>query len=416
MPKEDPANADPAFPVQLHKKNQQATEKSSTRVRNSSGTIIDTGPLLHESHRIVAAKGTERWAGIIGLIALVFLFRLIVLGFSETRWGSWSSSFWMPLRDLFWGWIVSVVIATRCMVCYYLCVLKVPLTIKLLFLAATELISSTLIHNHIVSPIPTSWMYGISLIYDFKMYSFFVKSVSSSFPPKSDYIKFLFYPTLVYSTNYATKAKIDKKALMIAIFNCILFSVSFLFTVDLCIVPVVVKILKSTSNIEIMENFAYLSGASPLAFYLMFKAFFVGLLTAVGELLRFDGEIYDDWWSAKTSNEFWRKWNIPVHMFIKEHVYDPLLNNGISRNLAAFICFTFSGLVHEYIISMTLKSLNGWFFWGMMMQMPLHYVTTAAKRLIRWHSSMFFWFWFSGIGQPLTIILVYKDYYNNMRY
>jgi hypothetical protein len=53
-----------------------------------------------------------------------------------------------------------------------------------------------------------------------------------------------------------------------------------------------------------------------------FYAFFHCTLNLLSELLRFaDRRFYEDWWNAPTLEEFWRKWNRPVHEWMFRHIF-----------------------------------------------------------------------------------------------
>ncbi|EYU23668.1 hypothetical protein MIMGU_mgv1a022758mg, partial [Erythranthe guttata] len=64
----------------------------------------------------------------------------------------------------------------------------------------------------------------------------------------------------------------------------------------------------------------------------MFYCFFHLWLNILAELLCFgDREFYKDWWNARTVEEYWRMWNMPVHKWMVRHIYFPCLRNGISK-------------------------------------------------------------------------------------
>ena len=125
-----------------------------------------------------------------------------------------------------------------------------------------------------------------------------------------------------------------------------------------------------TSDRGISFGFAVAKLAVPsfvmwlLGFYSVFHA----MLNVCGELTEYpDRRFYLEWWNATTVNDFWRKWNIPVHEFCLRHIYLESIHYKIAptRHHAAFATFLFSALFHEYVMALVFKSLRGYFFWGM---------------------------------------------------
>jgi hypothetical protein len=68
--------------------------------------------------------------------------------------------------------------------------------------------------------------------------------------------------------------------------------------------------------------------------------------------------------------DFSRKWNIPVHHFLRRHVYGAS-RPYVSRNMATFITFLVSALGHELVMSCITKKLRGYGFFAQMLQLPI---------------------------------------------
>lgn len=68
--------------------------------------------------------------------------------------------------------------------------------------------------------------------------------------------------------------------------------------------------------------------------------------------------------------EFSREWNIPVHNFLRRHVYYPA-RSCFSKPVAMFITFMVSSIAHELVMSCITKKLRGYGFLAMMLQMPI---------------------------------------------
>lgn len=68
--------------------------------------------------------------------------------------------------------------------------------------------------------------------------------------------------------------------------------------------------------------------------------------------------------------EFSREWNIPVHHFLRRHVYYPAKMHW-SPSVAMFITFLISSIAHELVMSCITKKLRGYGFLAMMLQLPI---------------------------------------------
>ncbi len=68
--------------------------------------------------------------------------------------------------------------------------------------------------------------------------------------------------------------------------------------------------------------------------------------------------------------EFSREWNIPVHNFLRRHVYSASLPY-LSRSMSTTLTFLISALLHELVMGCITKKLRGYGFVAMMLQIPL---------------------------------------------
>lgn len=77
-----------------------------------------------------------------------------------------------------------------------------------------------------------------------------------------------------------------------------------------------------------------------------------------------DRRFYLQWWNAKDIAEYWRLWNTPVHHWGKRHVYMPLIvKYKMPPMVASIAVFTISAVLHEVLIGVPTRCLNGWAFW-----------------------------------------------------
>ena len=80
--------------------------------------------------------------------------------------------------------------------------------------------------------------------------------------------------------------------------------------------------VQRTSQVTAIELVLRLTLPSTVFVVLCFYLVFENMNNFFAELSRLDyREFYEDWWNSCTYEEFNRKWNKPVHMFLYRHVY-----------------------------------------------------------------------------------------------
>ena len=143
-----------------------------------------------------------------------------------------------------------------------------------------------------------------------------------------------------------------------------------------------------------------------ILFYLIFEC----LVPAYAELATFgDREFYDDWWNSTDFEEFNRKWNKMVHMFLYMHVYLECINQYKLRPYTSkLITFLISAIMHEYCLCVIIRLFRPYMTILMMFQIPLiHY----GKRYLKNSTMGNYLFWFGiVIGNSLIFILYYRSY------
>uniref|UniRef100_A0A7S2U2R0 O-acyltransferase n=1 Tax=Lotharella oceanica TaxID=641309 RepID=A0A7S2U2R0_9EUKA len=114
-----------------------------------------------------------------------------------------------------------------------------------------------------------------------------------------------------------------------------------------------------------------------LAFYCVFKANFSILAELTNYPVR---RFYSDWWNATTVEDFWRRWNVPVHQFAVHHIFHPCINElQMSPRAAGATVFVLSALLHELTFAVAFECPNCYFIsLGMVLQVPL---VEASKNL-----------------------------------
>ncbi|EZF31922.1 hypothetical protein H109_05504 [Trichophyton interdigitale MR816] len=194
-----------------------------------------------------------------------------------------------------------------------------------------------------------------------------------------NYIEFIFFPTLCYELEYPrTKDRswIEVLIKAAAVFGCI-----FLLTLtsEEFIVPVLsdsaFRLRTIPSHFErgliLAETISMLLFPFMVTFLLVFLVIFEYVLGAFAEITRFaDRRFYSDWWNSCDWLEFSRKWNLPVHHFLRRHVYFSSLTR-FSAPGAMAITFLVSSIAHELVLVCITKKWRGYGFFAMMMQLPI---------------------------------------------
>lgn len=228
---------------------------------------------------------------------------------------------------------------------------------------------------------------------------------------------FMVAPTLCYQVSYPRTDKIRKGWVFRQVVKLLIFTGLMGFIAEQYINPTI-----KNSQHPLKGNYLYaaervlkLSIPTLYVWLCIFYCLFHLWLNIIAELTYFgDREFYKDWWNAKTVDEYWKSWNMPVHKWMIRHVYFPCLRKGISKEGAIVISFAISGIFHELCIGIPCHMFRCWAFLGIMFQVPLMVLTDYLDR--RFQSTMvgniIFWFFFCIVGQPISILLYYHDYIN----
>ncbi|RFU28068.1 hypothetical protein B7463_g8278, partial [Scytalidium lignicola] len=195
----------------------------------------------------------------------------------------------------------------------------------------------------------------------------------------SNYVDYLFCPTLCYELEYPRTDQIVWSELASKVLAT--FGVIFLLTIisEEFILPVLsqsalrLETAHSTSEILLVlaESISMLLWPFMVTFLLVFLVIFEYVLGAFAEITRFsDRHFYDDWWNSTDWLEFSREWNIPVHHFFRRHVYSASRPH-IGRPMATLITFLISAIGHEIIMACITKKIRGYGFLAQMSQLPI---------------------------------------------
>ncbi|XP_047151750.1 diacylglycerol O-acyltransferase 1A isoform X3 [Vigna umbellata] len=212
---------------------------------------------------------------------------------------------------------------------------------------------------------------------------------------------FMVAPTLCYQQSYPRTPYIRKGWVFRQVVKLIIFTGVMGFIIEQYINPIVQNSQHPFKGdlLYAIERVLKLSVPNLYVWLCMFYCFFHLWLNILAELLRFgDREFYKDWWNAKTVEDYWRMWNMPVHKWMIRHLYFPCLRHGIPKLCIAVPCHIF----------------KLWAFGGIMFQVPLVLITHHLQNKFRnsMVGNMIFWFIFSILGQPMCVLLYYHDLMN----
>lgn len=194
-----------------------------------------------------------------------------------------------------------------------------------------------------------------------------------------NYVDYVLCPTLCYELEYPRTPSIRWLEVFyktLAVFGCI-----FLMTVlsEEFVSPILADAagrLRQTAFVSdkaliLAEAISLLLFPFMVLFLLVFLVIWEYTLGAFAELTCFaDRHFYSDWWNCEDWLEFSREWNIPVHHFLRRHVYFSS-RTYFSDGFAMAITFLISSLGHELIMGCITKKLRGYGFVAMMLQLPI---------------------------------------------
>ncbi|TLD25105.1 hypothetical protein PspLS_05945 [Pyricularia sp. CBS 133598] len=220
-----------------------------------------------------------------------------------------------------------------------------------------------------------------------------------------NYVDYLFCPTLCYELEYPRTEKIDWQSLIskiVAVFGCI-----FLLTIvsEEFILPVLIEssqrlavpgMSASETILILCETISWLLFPFMLTFLLVFLVIFEYVLGACAEMTRFaDRRFFADWWNSTDWMEFSREWNVPVHAFLRRHVYGASRPH-IGKPYATVITFLISAIGHEIVMACITKKLRGYGLVCQMLQLPI-FALQRTKWIRGKHTANNVFFWCSMI-------------------
>uniref|UniRef100_A0A7S3CIE8 O-acyltransferase n=1 Tax=Strombidium rassoulzadegani TaxID=1082188 RepID=A0A7S3CIE8_9SPIT len=226
------------------------------------------------------------------------------------------------------------------------------------------------------------------------------------------FMRYTFMPTYCFQLSFPLKEKRDWCLIFKRVVESLiaLFLVVYLFYQH--IVPVCeesvpyfeqgdyFRIMICVFNVSIPGSYIWV-----MLFYLVFHAW----TNLLAECTRFaDKRFYSDWWNAGNLNEYWRKWNHPIHNWLVRHVYYPLIRRGLSQNVSKLLTFMVSAAAHEYIVVGTFRVFNMIAFTFMLVNAPLMQIQRQLRNVVSKNTNnLMFWLGYTAIGQPTAILVCY---------
>lgn len=230
-----------------------------------------------------------------------------------------------------------------------------------------------------------------------------------------NYCDYILCPTVCYELEYPRTPHVQWLQLFwktLAVFGCI-----FLLTLtsEEFIMPVLADSAIRLHHVSTLldKGLIMAETISMLLFpfmvtFLLVSVIFEYLLGAFAEITCFaDRHFYSDWWNSSDWLEFSREWNIPVHHFLRRHVYFSS-RTYFSSSVAMLITFLVSSFGHELIMGCITKKLRGYGFVAMMLQLPIVAVQRSKLARGRWvfNNSCFWVSMISGLSVMCTLYVL----------
>ena len=220
-----------------------------------------------------------------------------------------------------------------------------------------------------------------------------------------NYLELLCFPVLIYEIECPRTDKI-RPMYIVRKLSGALFSMFLIYTtIEHYVTPIL-----NTKDITKFEAIIHLTLPYAVLYMLLFFTVFECFCNVIAELTMFaDRNFYDDWWNSASFDDFARRWNKPVHLFLLKHVYFKSINTNFSKQSATFITFLVSSIVHEFFMIVIGKKFKPYLFGFQMFQLPLiYFMRLNFFKEYPFIGNSIFW---GGIfvGTPLITVLFCLD-------
>jgi len=176
---------------------------------------------------------------------------------------------------------------------------------------------------------------------------------------------------------------------------------------------VVEESLQAVDNEDLLlflERFLTLAFAFNIVWLISFYLVFVSFLQLMAEISRSQDRVFfHAWWNASTMDEFWRRWNLPVHRWCVKHIYLPFVESKYNKSSAMLAVFVTSAILHEYMISCPIQVTGHFALVGFLGQPPLMKMSKYVKNRYGSRAGNLLVWSFLVFGNTSGVIVYYKE-------
>lgn len=242
-----------------------------------------------------------------------------------------------------------------------------------------------------------------------KMHSFvhyYRNNPLTRLPTVNQFWMYLLFPTLVYEPEYPRSDRINWKNFCEIGLMCV-FSISVLYVMS---TEIIVPVLESCKTANPLRSIMALMLPFTIGYLLIWYIVFECILNGFAEISRFKRrEFYQDWWNSTTFAEYNRKWNLPVHEWLRKYIYLECQNRyHLCQFTASLMTFLFSAIFHELFFIVIFRITRLYWLTLMMLQMPLVMFAAGLKGTELGN----FVFWQGlAMGIPMQVVLYMREAY-----
>ncbi|OIR59035.1 MAG: sterol O-acyltransferase [Amphiamblys sp. WSBS2006] len=216
-----------------------------------------------------------------------------------------------------------------------------------------------------------------------KLYSYNSYCNTHGHSSPGHFLYFMACPSLVFKPEYKRTEHRQKKAILKNLVGCLFFSLVVYLELAKELPPKIQTALghrREGRTLLLVSSIIGIGHSSAVVWLAGFKLFFDQFLSLVAEIEMFHHrEFYHDWWNSHTVEVYWRRWNLPVHLWLKHHLYIPL-RKRYSRPVSSAIVFCVSAISHEVVAGAGCGFFTGIVFLGMVAQPLLGAVVLESTR------------------------------------
>ncbi|XP_033007189.1 sterol O-acyltransferase 1-like isoform X1 [Lacerta agilis] len=208
-------------------------------------------------------------------------------------------------------------------------------------------------------------------------------------PKVSQYLYFLFAPTLIYRDDYPRNPTI-RWSYVATMFAQVLGSLFYIYYVsDKYLLPAFRNYSREHFNVrELVVCIFNTILPSTLVTLFLYFLLLHWWQNAFAEMLRFaDRMFYKDWWNSTSYARYFRTMNVVVHDWLYYYAYKDFLwlFGKKFKPIAMLSVFTLSAVVHEYILTMSFGFFYPVIFFFMCFGMVFNFVLSDRRKGPIWN-------------------------------